>query len=521
MDNTPEVRTTLHEIRTPLQTIISTLEFLEETKLDKEQKEYLHQLKFSTGVLLQITNNVLDFSKIENNSLKLEAIDVDVVTLAEDIADLISLECFSKGVELVTDIDYSICTSIIGDSIRLQQIILNLLKNAVKFTSKGYVCLNIERKESSIVFSIKDTGLGLSEEQKQNLFTEFYQASNDTARKYGGSGLGLSISKKLVHLMNGTIGVKDNTPSGSIFYFEIPVKYQGINFTNDLVISPDTRVLVVDDSAEAQLSMIRKLTSLGIKHTDTADSGEEALSKIRAMARENTPYTIAFIDLTLYKMDGWRLASLINADKEINDIKLVLMIPEGQIKKDAKMKLLGWYNSYIYKPIKRLNLVKCLSDVIDTPLDLEAVDDKAEETFHPQNTNELSILDFRSKITVIAADDHPINAKIMKRFIESIGDGEYSCIVAKDGQEAVELVKQNMSAPFVFMDINLPIKDGMQASRELRDAGYTGKIIACTANNDMDLKQSYINNGMDDLLIKPYQKSDITLIMEKYRSTKK
>lgn len=503
---------TLHEIRTPLQTIMSTLELLGDTKLDKEQQEYLHQLNFSTNVMLQITNNVLDYSKIQNNSLKLESIPIDLVTLAEDITDLISLECFSKNVELITDIDFNLDHFYLGDSIRLQQIILNLLKNAVKFTSDGYVKLHIYNKGCNILFDICDTGIGMSKEQKEKLFTEYYQASEDTTRKYGGTGLGLSISKKLAKLMNGDILVLDNLPKGTIFRLSIPANFGSSCFTNDLIIPFSEKILIVDSCKPARDSLQSKLLYLGLDTIIQAEDGEKAFKLIEEASKEGHPFTVAFISMKLKQMDGWRLASLINSQKKLNDVKLILMIPEGQIGKDAKMKLLGWYNSYLYKPIKRKNLIESLNTVWQTPLDLEPVED--EITILPDKQEEKQT---NHPLKIAIAEDHPVNIKLLTNFIEKL---DALCISATDGSKIVNLIKDNPDTDIIFMDIGLPEITGDQAAVLIRQQGYTGRIIACTANNDTDIFKQYKECGIDDLLLKPYKRQDVISLINKWTEDK-
>ena len=188
---------TLHEIRTPIQTIIGTIELLQDTNMDSEQREYIRQIQFSADVLLDLANNILDFSKIRSNNFQLESVPFNICELTEQVVDLISIEAFNRGLEIITDIDSSITPLVMGDPVRVQQIILNLLKNAVKFTNTGYIHVELKKDKEMIKFRITDTGIGISDDTKKKLFTDYYQADISTYRKFGGTGLGLSICKTL------------------------------------------------------------------------------------------------------------------------------------------------------------------------------------------------------------------------------------------------------------------------------------------------------------------------------------
>ena len=193
---------TLHEVRTPIQTIISTIELLGDTPLNKEQREYIRQIDFSANVLLQLANEILDFTKIRSGEFKLEYIPFDVISLTENVVDLISIDSFNRGLEIVTDIDYSLPTNILGDPTRIQQVLINLVKNAVKFTPKGYVLVKLSRQDDVLVFQVIDSGIGVAEDKRDLIFADYYQVDASTARKFGGTGLGLSITRNLLNKIN-------------------------------------------------------------------------------------------------------------------------------------------------------------------------------------------------------------------------------------------------------------------------------------------------------------------------------
>ncbi len=499
---------TVHEIRTPVQTILGTLDLLAETNLDKEQKEYVHQLQFGADVLLHLANDILDFSKIQSGHLQIEHIPFNSINTVEQVTDLICFEAHNKGLEVVTDIDYSIPPMIMGDPVRLQQVLLNLLKNAVKFTSKGYLRLKVaQRKNASVLlFEIADSGIGISEEAKKHLFSDYYQASSSTSRKYGGTGLGLSIAKNLVSLMGGKIGVENNPSGGAIFWFTIPLvpDLESLSVPEEFPqLSENTSILIVDDQIISLRSLKSKLILLGAKNVEMVTSGKMALQKMREAATAKKPYTLALIDMIMPVMDGWRLSAEINADKSINETKLYLMIPEGQMGGEAKMKMLDWFNGYLYKPIKYKNLAEVLAEPQDTPLDLEVIQIDRE----PVEFNTMS------NISILVAEDHPINRKILTTFLLQNNSTVYT---AENGEEAVKTCLKHPEISLIFMDIQMPIMSGVQATAEIRRAGYRGIIIACTANTNQEDFELYLKNGMNDVLVKPFKKNNVWELLKKW-----
>lgn len=506
---------TIHEVRTPIQTIIGTLELFQQTKLDTEQTEYIRQIQFAADVLLSLANNILDFSKIQSGKIEIEKIPMDVIGITEQTLDLICIEAHNRGLEIVTDLDYTIPPFIKGDPVRIQQILLNFIKNAVKFTSKGYIRLRLSQQNNGTVllFEVEDSGIGIPEEKQRHLFKDFYQVHVSTTRKYGGTGLGLSICKSLVVLMGGDIGMRSNPMGGSIFWFTVPMEKLSAEEmqkalseirprTSDPLIPESTSVLLVDDSKLALRSLCAKLRALNVKHIDTVSSGEQALRQMRKTAAVGNPYSLVFIDMLMPGMDGWYLATEINGDTSINNSKLCLMVPEGQMGGEAKMKMLDWFNGYLYKPIKLHMLREMLLTHFSTPLDLEVVESSVSQ-------NEFSV----AGLTILAVEDHPVNRKLIQTFLKQFGA---DVLTANDGQEAVDCIKENPHIGLVFMDILMPQKSGLQATIEVRQIGYQGVIIACTANTDSSDFKLYLSNGMNDILTKPFKRKNIEDVLRKW-----
>lgn len=524
---------TLHEIRTPIQTIIGTIELLGDTPLDKEQTEYVRQIEFSANVLLQLANDILDFTKIRSNEFKLECIPYDVGSLTEQVIDLISIEAFNRGLEIITDIDYSIPSEVMGDPTRVQQIILNLVKNAVKFTAKGYVLVRLTRQKNKMLFEIIDSGIGITEEKQKMIFTDFYQVDASTTRKYGGTGLGLSICKNLVSVMKGQIGVRSNPHGGSIFWFALPLE-PAVSISDDvkqkLVVPKNTRILVVDDNTLAVQTLVKKLRAVGITDIETASTGEKALAMLIKAAKSGTPFTIALIDMIMPVMDGWRLAAEINTNTVINNLRLYLVVPEGQMGGEAKMKMLDWFNGYLYKPVKHAQLVDTLQEAFTQPFDLEPFEGEAAAgktmntpaSITPANKTSANNTITKSDDSHIAsgkkllvAEDHPVNRKLMQTFLEKYGA---TVFLAEDGEQAVTQIAQHPEIDMIFMDIQMPIKNGVDATIELRHKGYKGIIVACTANNNPDEFQEYREMGINDILVKPFKRDTVKQIIEKWNT---
>lgn len=508
---------TLHEIRTPIQTIIGTVELLQDTSMDDEQREYIRQIQFSADVLLDLANNILDFTKIRSDQFKLESVPFNIVELTEQVVDLISIEAFNRGLEIITDIDFSIPSIICGDPVRIQQIILNLLKNAVKFTNHGYIHLELKKAGQNILFTIKDTGIGIKKEQKEKIFTNYYQGDISTYRRFGGTGLGLSISKNLVHLMNGRIGVKPNKDEGSIFWFTLPIVknpgFENFEQKETFQAQKNSKILIIDDNQKAANSLIKILNAAGIFDIESTTQPQNTIQLILDAESQKKPFNLVFIDMIMPAMDGWHLASEIHNEKKIkNTPELYLIVPEGQMKGEAKMKMLNWFEGYLYKPLKRKKVFELLKESTDKKnnniVELELANDDMIMTLEPVDDSSVA----KNK-RVLVAEDHPVNSKLIETFLRNFGADVF---LAEDGQQAVEQIKQNPNIELIFMDIQMPVKNGVEATVELRKSGYKGIIIACTANNDSNDFETYKKSGINDILVKPFKSSTIRTILENW-----
>ena len=490
-----------HEIRTPIQTIIGMAELLSDTKLDREQAEYCRQIKFSADVLLSLVNDVLDYSKIESGKIELEKIDFDVEQIVEQAVDMISMEAHKKGLTIAAKIPLETCIIIKGDPVKFRQVVINLVKNAVKFTNKGIITISTALAhlgdQEALCVSVTDTGIGIGEETRSRLFTKFMQADVSNARRFGGSGLGLAISRSLVELMNGQIEMIPNPGGGSTFRFTIPIaaskkKPMPLPLPEE---DGKLKILIVDAKPQKRDIIASYLKDLGYKDISQADSGKSAMEMLIEATAKNCPYRMCFIDMIMPVMDGWRLAAAIHHESGIKPADLILMVPHGLLEADAKMTLLKWFKAYINKPLKRRNLAETIHFALNEPEELHSPLETEEEKNHIEEDKPL----------ILIAEDHPVNQKLFSMILDKLG---YPSIVADDGQDALEKF-QTRDAALVFMDIQMPRMNGYEASQALRERGFTKPIIAITASAMPDEWERCLKAGIDDILVKPFKRSDI------------
>ncbi|MCD6342432.1 MAG: response regulator [Spirochaetaceae bacterium] len=505
---------TSHEIRTPIHTIIGMSDLLADTTLDQEQADYLGQVRFAAEVLLTLINDILDFSKIEAGQLRLERTDFDLIDMLEDAVDLVTLEAHKKNVDVGLYIDSRVPSRVFGDPTRLRQVVVNLVNNAVKFTHEGQVVLDVEtlsvgKDTVKLKFSVNDSGVGIPLEKQQNLFQAFHQADSSTTRQFGGTGLGLFISRNLVSQMGGVLSFSSEPGQGSSFFFEMDFDRADENVVLPVVpgdFFAGRRVLVVDDNDVIRDRISRTLSAWGF-NVDEAGSAEEALFLIRSS--DNKKYELVIVDQTMPHIDGWQFASEVHSDSGIVPPRMILMSMKGGVGAvEAKMKLLGWFDSYLTKPIRQSDLSASVFRLLSSDMDLE----EAEDLEEIESVGEDEILTSTAGFRILIAEDHEVNRKLLQTILEKNG---HQVLEAPNGKVAYEVVARE-KPDLVFMDCQMPVMNGYESTERIRKGGYEAPVIAVTASALAEEREKCLNCGMSDLVTKPFKQTDILMMIERY-----
>ncbi len=501
-----------HEIRTPMTGILGMADLLLDTELDEEQIDFLDTIKESTNALLNIINDILDISKVEAGKLTLQSIDFNLRMLVEDVSEILTVRASQKGLDLQYEIDCELPSLLRGDPGRLRQVLTNLGDNAIKFTERGGVNINVGPKEetehtATVLFSITDTGIGIPETKLGRIFEPFIQVDGSVRRRYSGTGLGLSICKRLVKMMGGRIGVEKSPQGGSRFWFEIKFQKQSPSTLLKPVTLKAIPILIVDSNNTERGNLAEMVHSLGYS-VRTAKDGPEALQILRSAYKSGKPFRLAILGMRAPEMDGEKTARLIKEDAELKSTALIIIALVGIPGEPAHLKEIGCVG-YLTKPVRKAQLAA----VIATAIRNQELKGKGEP---PDIATRYSTAEEeRLSTRILLVEDNPTNQKVVENTVKKAG---YSIDIVDNGRKVAGALDKT-SYNLILMDVQMPEMDGFETTRKIRQSEGRERhipIIAMTAYAMKGDREKCLEAGMDDYISKPIDLKKLLEVIKKW-----